>query len=53
MAAGAFFAGWDFGVNIGDVGRDVGISDAEGLEALGCAAGGEGLDFDSVTGVDG
>lgn len=53
MAAGTFVGGGDFGVDVGDVGRDVGFGDAEGLEALGWAAGGEGLDRDSVAGLDG
>ena len=52
VAAGAFFAGGDFGVDVGDVRRDVGFGYAEGLEALGWAAGGEGLDGDGVAGFD-
>ena len=35
VAAGAFFAGGDFVVDVGDVGGDVGVGDAEGFEALG------------------
>ena len=53
VAAGALFAGRDFGVDVGDVGGNVGFGYAEGLEALGRAAGGEGLDGDSVAGFDG
>ena len=53
VAAGAFFARWDFGVDVGDVGWNVGFCDTEGLEALGWAAGGEGLDGDGVAGFDG
>ncbi len=53
VAAGTFFAGGVVFVDVGDVGRDVGVGDAEGLEALGGAAGGEGLDGDGVAGVDG
>ena len=53
VAAGAFFRGGDFGIDIGDVGRDIGFGDAEGLEALGRAAGGEGLDGNGVAGFNG
>jgi hypothetical protein len=53
VAAGALFAGGDFGVDVGDVGGDVGFGDAESFEALGWAAGGEGLDGDGVAGFDG
>jgi len=53
VAAGAFFAGGVVFVDVGDVGWDVGFGDAEGLEALGGAAGGEGLDGDGVAGVNG
>src|SRR5580692_13030184 len=52
VAAGAFFAGRDFGVDVGDVGGNFGVGDAEGFEALGWAAGGEGLDGDGVAGLD-
>ena len=53
MAAGAFFAGGDLGVDVGYVGGNVGFGNAEGFEALGWAAGGEGLDGDGVAGFDG
>ena len=53
VAAGTFFAGGNLGVDVIDVRRDVGCGDAEGLEALGWAAGGEGLDGDGVAGFDG
>ncbi len=53
VAAGTFFAGGVVLVDVGDVGRDVGVGYAEGLEALGGATGGEGLDGDGVSGVDG
>ncbi len=53
VAAGAALGGGDFGVDVGYVGGYVGGFDAEGLEALGWAAGGEGLHDDGVAGVDG
>jgi hypothetical protein len=53
VAAGTFVGGGDFGVDVGDVGWDVGFGDAEGLETLGWAAGREGLDGDGVAGLDG
>ena len=53
VAARAAVGGWDLGVDVAYVGGDVGWLDAEGLEALGWAAGGEGLDDDRVSGVDG
>ena len=53
VAAGAFFGGGIVLIDVGDVGGDVGFGYAEGLEALGRAAGGEGLDLDGVAGVDG
>jgi hypothetical protein len=52
VAAGTSLGGGDFGVDVVDVGGNVGGSDAEGFEALGRAAGGEGLDGDGVAGVD-
>ena len=52
VAAGAPVGGWDFVVDVGDVGWDVGWGDASGLEAVRRAAGGEGLDDDGVAGVD-
>jgi hypothetical protein len=53
VSAGAFIGCGDFRVDVGDVGRNVCFGDAEGFEALGGAAGGEGLDFDGVAGLDG
>ncbi len=40
-------------IDVADVRGNVGFGYAEGLESLGCAAGGEGLDFYGVAGVDG
>jgi hypothetical protein len=53
MAAGALFRGGIVFVDVGDVRGDVGCGDAERLEPLWRAAGGEGLDCDGVTGFDG
>ena len=52
VAAWAFFGCWIVFVDVVDVGGNVGGGDAEGFEALGGAAGGEGLDGDGVAGVD-
>ncbi len=52
VAAGAPVGGGDLVVDVGDVGWDVGGGDASGFEAVGRAAGGEGLDDDGVAGVD-
>ena len=53
VAAGAAVGGRDFVVDCADVVGDVGGGDPAGFEARGLAAGGEGLDGDSVAGVDG
>ena len=53
VAAGAAVGGGDLGVDVGYVGGYVGFGYAEGLEAVGWAAGGEGLHDDGVAGVDG
>ena len=53
VAAGTSFGDGDFGVDVVDIRGNVGGGDAEGFEALGRAAGGEGLDGDGVAGVDG
>ncbi len=53
VAAGTFVGGGDLRVDVADVLGDVGWFDAEGFEALGWAAGGQGLDGDDVAGVDG
>ena len=53
VAAGAFFGWRGLWCRCRRRRGDVGVGDAEGLEALGWAAGGEGLDFDGVAGVDG
>jgi hypothetical protein len=53
VASGTLVGGRIVFVDVVDVGGDVGGSDAEGLQALAWAAGGEGLDLDRVSGLDG
>jgi hypothetical protein len=53
VAAGSLFRGGIVFVDVGDVGGNVGVGDAQGFEVLGRAAGGESLDFDGVAGFDG
>jgi len=53
MAAGSFLCCGVVFVDVVDVGGDVGFGDAEGFETFRRAAGGEGLDGDGVTGVNG
>ncbi len=50
---GAFFGGGVVLVDVPDISRNVGFGYTEGLEALGCTAGGEGLDLYGVAGVNG
>ena len=53
VAAGAFFGGGIVLVDVAHVRGNVSFGYSEGLEALGRAAGGEGLDFYGVAGVNG
>ena len=53
VASGTFFGGGIVLIDVADIGGNVGFGYAEGLEALGCSTGGEGLNFDGVAGVDG
>jgi hypothetical protein len=53
VASGAFVGGGIVFVDVVDVGGDVGRRDAEGLETLAGAAGGESLNPNSVTGFHG
>ena len=52
VAAGAALGLGDLVVDVGDVGRDVGVGDAAGFQAGGRAAGGEGLHDDGVARVN-
>src|ERR1700679_3262669 len=53
VATGAFFSGRIIFVDVAHVSGNVGFGYAEGLEALGCSACGEGLDLDGVARFDG